>query len=144
MSESEDKKVPIEASEDKSVEETTKTEVATEVKAAETSKRAAEEPPKEKKDKKKKRRRNYDDVPPAEDEKSSEEEEEDDVDDDKLVVEDDEEDDLQEIDTENIITTGRRTRGKVVDYAKVAEELQKEGNVDEDDDDDEFKEVEKK
>lgn len=106
----------------------------------ETVKRAAEEPVKEKSDKKKRRRRNYDDEPPAEDEKSSGDEEGDDVDDDKLIVEDDEEDDLQEIDTSNIITTGRRTRGKVVDYSKVAEELSKEGKLDEEDEDDEFKE----
>ncbi|CAI4964880.1 CRE_HP_G0097040.mRNA.1.CDS.1 [Saccharomyces cerevisiae] len=36
-----------------------------------------------------------------------------------------EEDDLAEIDTSNIITSGRRTRGKVIDYKKTAEELDK-------------------
>ena len=38
---------------------------------------------------------------------------------------DDEDDDLAEIDTTNIITSGRRTRGKVIDYKKAAEELDK-------------------
>ncbi|SMN20429.1 similar to Saccharomyces cerevisiae YER030W CHZ1 Histone chaperone for Htz1p/H2A-H2B dimer [Maudiozyma saulgeensis] len=34
-----------------------------------------------------------------------------------------EEDDLTEIDTTNIITSGRRTRGKIIDYKKAAREL---------------------
>ena len=66
-----------------------------------------------------------------------------------------EEDDLAEIDTSNIITSGRRTRGKVIDYKKTAEELDKKessasskNNVnhsdkeedEEDDEDDDFKE----
>lgn len=36
---------------------------------------------------------------------------------------DDVEDDLAEIDTSNIITGGRRTRGKIIDYKKTAKEL---------------------
>lgn len=48
-----------------------------------------------------------------------------DVNDDKLIVEDEEEDDLAEIDVTNIITQGRRTRGKVIDYSKVEKELKK-------------------
>lgn len=63
-----------------------------------------------------------------------------------------EEDDLAEIDTSNIITSGRRTRGKVIDYKKTAEELDKNeatvkptneaGRDDEEDEDedDDFKE----
>ncbi|KAG0669553.1 Histone H2A.Z-specific chaperone [Maudiozyma exigua] len=66
---------------------------------------------------------------------------------------DEEEDDLNEIDTSNIITGGRRTRGKIIDYKKAAKELDSEekgadaskaadakGLDDEDDEDDvEFK-----
>lgn len=58
-----------------------------------------------------------------------------------------EEDDLAEIDTSNIITTGRRTRGKIIDYKKTAEELDKnEGKTseeqdDEEDEDADFKEL---
>ncbi|CCD23636.1 Chz1p NDAI_0B06040 [Naumovozyma dairenensis CBS 421] len=37
---------------------------------------------------------------------------------------DEEEDDLAEIDTSNIITGGRRTRGKVIDFKKTAEKLE--------------------
>lgn len=95
------------------------------------------------KKKRKHSRRKYEDLEPA-DEKDSEEEEgrDKDVDDDKLVVEDDEDDDLVEIDTTNIITTGRRTRGKVIDYSKVEAELEKEqgGNSldDEEEEDNDF------
>lgn len=39
---------------------------------------------------------------------------------------DEEEDDLNEIDTSNIITGGRRTRGKIIDYKKAAKELDNE------------------
>ncbi|SCV04593.1 LAME_0H19658g1_1 [Lachancea meyersii CBS 8951] len=43
-----------------------------------------------------------------------------------LNKEDEDEDDLAEIDSSNIITGGRRTRGKVIDYKKTAEALDKE------------------
>ncbi|CCK70409.1 Chz1p KNAG_0E01450 [Huiozyma naganishii CBS 8797] len=50
-----------------------------------------------------------------------------DIDDAKLDqfvgVEEEDEDDLAEIDTSNIITGGRRTRGKIIDYKKTAKEL---------------------
>ena len=36
---------------------------------------------------------------------------------------------MLEIDESNIITTGRRTRGKVIDFTKAAEELDKERGV---------------
>lgn len=52
----------------------------------------------------------------------------------------DEPDDLQEIDTSNIIT-GRRTRGRVVDYKRADAESRKAGeaaNADDEDDDEEF------
>jgi len=40
---------------------------------------------------------------------------------------------MEEIDTSNIIQSGRRTRGKTIDFTKAAEELPEE---DEDDDED--------
>jgi len=47
-----------------------------------------------------------------------------------------EEDDLAEIDMSNIINTGRRTRGKQIDFAKAAaEEPAKDDEDDEEDDD---------
>ncbi|KAK4183103.1 putative histone chaperone domain chz [Podospora australis] len=45
-----------------------------------------------------------------------------------------EEDNLEEIDLENVI--GRRTRGKVIDFAKAAEENPPEDDEDEDEDED--------
>ncbi|ODV87598.1 hypothetical protein CANARDRAFT_21544 [[Candida] arabinofermentans NRRL YB-2248] len=118
--------------------------------AIETEKRKAEEEtdleePKEKKKKRKHSRRKYDDAPPAEEaEKDSDDDDDDDdkdLDDDKLIVEDDEEDDLLEIDASNIITTGRRTRGKVIDYSKVSEKLgMKATEEDEEEDDGDFAE----
>ncbi|CAG9938842.1 unnamed protein product [Clonostachys rosea f. rosea IK726] len=60
---------------------------------------------------------------------------EDDEDDDD--EEDDNEDDgLEEIDTNNIVEGGRRTRGQVIDFAKAAEENP--ADEDEDDEDDDF------
>jgi hypothetical protein len=44
---------------------------------------------------------------------------------------------MEEIDTDNIITTGRRTRGKVIDFAKAAENA-KDLEDDEEDDDEDF------
>ena len=55
-----------------------------------------------------------------------------------MIIDDDVKDDLAEIDTSNIIS-GRRTRGKVVDYSKVSAEIGKDstiGDEDEDEDDD--------
>jgi hypothetical protein len=43
---------------------------------------------------------------------------------------------MEEIDPENIISDGRRTRGRKIDFAKAAQELPEED--DEDDDDDDF------
>jgi hypothetical protein len=42
---------------------------------------------------------------------------------------------MEEIDTSNILSDGRRTRGRQIDFAKAAEELPEEED-DEDDDDD--------
>lgn len=75
--------------------------------------------------KKRRKRRQYDDLPKEEPE--SEDGEDDTKDDNRLEQEwdDDEEEDMLEIDESNIIT-GRRTRGKVIDFKKAAEELKKE------------------
>ncbi|KAJ2901278.1 hypothetical protein MKZ38_002028 [Zalerion maritima] len=47
-----------------------------------------------------------------------------------------EEDGMEEIDPSNIIATGRRTRGRVIDFAKAAEENPPDVDEDEEDDDD--------
>lgn len=49
---------------------------------------------------------------------------------------DEEEDDLHEIDTSNILSSGRRTRGKTIDFAKAAENAGEELDDDEEDDED--------
>lgn len=43
---------------------------------------------------------------------------------------------MEEIDMSNIINTGRRTRGKTIDFAKAAEAAGDDLDDDEDDDDD--------
>jgi Histone chaperone domain CHZ len=45
---------------------------------------------------------------------------------------------MEEIDTSNIISDGRRTRGRQIDFAKAAQELPDE--EDDEDDDDDFEE----
>ncbi|THY47679.1 hypothetical protein D6C99_05699 [Aureobasidium pullulans] len=45
-----------------------------------------------------------------------------------------EEDNMEEIDEDNIISGGRRTRGKTIDFAKAAEGLDDDEDEDEDDD----------
>lgn len=42
---------------------------------------------------------------------------------------------MEEIDPSNIISGGRRTRGRQIDFAKAAEELPEEEEDEEDDDD---------
>jgi hypothetical protein len=49
---------------------------------------------------------------------------------------DDDDDDVEEIDPSNIITDGRRTRGKTIDFATAAKENPEELDDDEEDDDD--------
>ncbi|EHN02705.1 Chz1p [Saccharomyces cerevisiae x Saccharomyces kudriavzevii VIN7] len=117
---------------------------------------------------KRRRRRNYDDYdaevakeetkaksyPAKSKRKETAEDSESDMDDAKLDAlmgneGEEEDDDLAEIDTSNIITSGRRTRGKVIDYKKTAEDLDKkelnansnddaknDGEEDDDEDDD--------
>lgn len=41
---------------------------------------------------------------------------------------------MEEIDTDNIIAGGRRTRGRQIDFAKAAEEMGPDDDEDEDDD----------
>ncbi len=48
---------------------------------------------------------------------------------------------MEEIDTDNIINDGRRTRGKTIDFAKAAENAGDELD-DDDDEDDDFEEKE--
>lgn len=55
------------------------------------------------------------------------------------AVEEADDDNMEEIDTDNIITGGRRTRGRQIDFAKAAEEA-KDLDDDEDEDDDDFQE----
>ena len=49
---------------------------------------------------------------------------------------------MEEIDTDNIISDGRRTRGKSIDFAKAAENAGPELEDDDEDDDDDFEENE--
>ena len=51
-------------------------------------------------------------------------------------MEEEDHDNMEEISTENIISGGRRTRGKDIDFAKAAEQHGDELEDDEDDDDD--------
>lgn len=45
---------------------------------------------------------------------------------------------MEEIDTDNIISDGRRTRGKVVDFATAAAEMPEDEDDEDDEDDDDF------
>ncbi|KAK1988324.1 histone chaperone domain CHZ-domain-containing protein [Colletotrichum cereale] len=66
--------------------------------------------------------------PMEEDEESSDEEE-------NAEVRFEEEDGMEEIDLNNIVEGGRRTRGRVIDFAKAAEENPAEEEDDDEDDD---------
>jgi hypothetical protein len=50
-------------------------------------------------------------------------------------VDEPDDDNMEEIDTSNIISDGRRTRGRQIDFAKAAQELPEEDDDEEDDDD---------
>ncbi|KAK1772556.1 histone chaperone domain CHZ-domain-containing protein [Phialemonium atrogriseum] len=67
-------------------------------------------------------------------EDDDDEDEDEEGDEDAEGAEEEEEDGLEEIDLDNVV--GRRTRGKVIDFAKAAEELPAENDEDEEDDDD--------
>jgi len=66
-----------------------------------------------------------------EDDSSSDDE----VDETAAVADEPDDDNMEEIDTDNIIRDGRRTRGRKIDFAKAAEEHPEEDDEDEDDDD---------
>lgn len=110
-----------------------KTDTREPSKAPELSVTEAKRPAEESKSEepKKRRRRQYkDDVPrDKKDGKSSDEEESNDEE--ASENEDDgvEEDDLVEIDTSNIISGGRRTRGKVIDFKEAAKKVDQEAGV---------------
>lgn len=57
-------------------------------------------------------------------------------------MEEDDDDNMEEIDTDNIINDGRRTRGKTIDFAKAAENAGDELDDDDDEEDDDFEEKE--
>ncbi|KAH8593196.1 histone chaperone domain CHZ-domain-containing protein [Bisporella sp. PMI_857] len=59
---------------------------------------------------------------------------EDEVDEDAPVADEADEDNMEEIDTDNIIQDGRRTRGRQIDFAKAAAELGEEEDSEDDDD----------
>jgi Histone chaperone domain CHZ len=52
-----------------------------------------------------------------------------------LSADEPDDDNMEEIDTSNILSDGRRTRGRQIDFAKAAEELPEEEEDDDDDDD---------
>lgn len=59
---------------------------------------------------------------------------EDEVDETAPVADDVDEDNMEEIDVSNIITDGRRTRGRQIDFAKAAEQVPEDDDEEEDDD----------
>ncbi|KAA8647504.1 hypothetical protein EYZ11_012434 [Aspergillus tanneri] len=78
--------------------------------------------------------------PTAMDVSMDEEEESDGSESEEMVNEDDDDDDqdnLEPISSDNIIPTGRRTRGKTIDFQEAAEKLGADEMDDEDEDDDE-------
>ena len=56
-------------------------------------------------------------------------------------AEEEDEDNMEEINTENIINDGRRTRGKTIDFATAA---QNSGDMDDDEDEDEDEDFEER
>ena len=58
------------------------------------------------------------------------------------TAEEEDEDNMEEIDIDNIISDGRRTRGKSIDFVKAAENAGDELDDDDDEDDDDFEEKE--
>lgn len=52
--------------------------------------------------------------------------------------EEEDEDDMAEIDMDNIVSEGRRTRGKAIDFAKAAQETPEEDEEEDEEDDDDF------
>ena len=58
------------------------------------------------------------------------------------TAEEEDEDNMEEIDIDNIISDGRRTRGKSIDFVKAVENAGDELDDDDDEDDDDFEEKE--
>ncbi|KAL7799831.1 hypothetical protein V8C37DRAFT_365627 [Trichoderma ceciliae] len=79
-----------------------------------------------------------DDVPhdTAMDEDDDEGDDDEDDDEDEEETAEPDEDGLEEIDLNNIVEGGRRTRGAKIDYARAAEQTPAEDDEDEDEDDD--------
>jgi len=61
---------------------------------------------------------------------------EDEVDENEPIADEEDEDNMEEINTDNIIPSGRRTRGRNIDFAKAAAEMPADEDDDEDEDDD--------
>ncbi|TWU74146.1 hypothetical protein ED733_005667 [Metarhizium rileyi] len=70
-----------------------------------------------------------------EEDDEDEDDDEDDDDEEENAEGGDEEDGMEEINLDNIVDGGRRTRGTVIDFAKAAEENPVDEDEDEDDDD---------
>jgi hypothetical protein len=60
------------------------------------------------------------------------------------VAEEDDRDNMEEIDTDNIISDGRRTRGVKIDFVEAAEKAGPELEDDDEEDDDDFEEQDEK
>ena len=60
------------------------------------------------------------------------------------AADEDDDDNMEEIDLDNIIAGGRRTRGRQIDFAKAAEETPEDDEDEEDDEDFEIDEDEDK
>ncbi|ELR01680.1 hypothetical protein VC83_00907 [Pseudogymnoascus destructans] len=77
---------------------------------------------------------------PTQDVSMGEDDDEEDTSDDEVdeaapVVDEADEDNMEEIDTSNIISGGRRTRGRQIDFVKAAQELPEDEEDEEDDGD---------
>ncbi|KAI9691352.1 MAG: Histone H2A.Z-specific chaperone [Bogoriella megaspora] len=82
-------------------------------------------------------------IAPVEDVSMDEDDEDESEEDEEQAAEvdpedDDDEDDLQEIELDNIVADGRRTRGKAIDFAKANAEMENEDDEEDEDEDDDF------
>ncbi|KIV99052.1 uncharacterized protein PV09_09224 [Verruconis gallopava] len=80
-------------------------------------------------------------APPEDDSMMDEEEDDDEEDSEPEHGDDDDEeedDEMEAIDMDNIVSGGRRTRGKIIDFAKAAEENKDELDDDDEEDDEDF------
>lgn len=58
------------------------------------------------------------------------------------LAEEEDDDNMEEIDVDNIITDGRRTRGRTIDFAEAAKQAGEDLDDDDEDEDDDFEEKE--